>query len=68
MNEALTRIRAAAIASTTAPRFAIGVLNGHEVEARVAEGYRNAGRGKISIRWSVDGKTVAAANLAKVLA
>jgi hypothetical protein len=64
----IEQIKAAAIASTKAPRFAVGQINRHEVEALVAEGYRNGGIGKISIRWSVDGKRVAAANLQAAIA
>ena len=64
----LEYIKAAAIACETQPRFAACPVNGHTVTALVAEGYRNSGAGKVSIRWSVDGKRVAAADIAKALA
>lgn len=68
MNPTLETLAAAAVAATTCPRFAVGQINGHTVEALVAEGYRNSGRGRISIRWSVDGNRVARANLPQALA
>lgn len=68
LTQTLEQIKAAAIACKTAPRFAACPVNGHSVEALVAEGYRNSGAGKVSIRWSVDGKRVAAAEIEKALA
>lgn len=54
MINALNAIKEAAIASTAAPRFAVGVINGHEVKCKEAHGCRNSG--KDSLRWYVDGK------------
>lgn len=57
-----------AIAATTCPPFAIGNINGKQVEATVIKGFRNGGvRQKTKLQWKLNGKVVAAANLTKLL-
>lgn len=60
-----------ALACKTEPRCAAAQFNGKTVEAMVVEQYRRTtGRAlqKPSIRWSVNGKRVAAADLEKAIA
>jgi hypothetical protein len=60
-------LREAAMTCATQPRHATTMIGGKEIECRIAEGYRNSGAGKVSIRWYLDGKVIAAAKLEDIL-
>ena len=57
-----------AMSATTCPPFAVGEINGKQVEATVIHGFRNgAWRNKPRLQWKLNGKVVAASNLTKLL-
>jgi hypothetical protein len=61
----------AAVTCKTSPKCAAATVNGKTVEATVVEQYRRTtsrATQKPSIRWAVNGKRVAAADLEKAIA
>lgn len=71
MNAQLEALIDAAVASTSARNFAVAEINGKKVKAMVVQQFRVTTSRKVqkpSIRWSVNGKQVAAANLAAEIA
>lgn len=64
----LEQLKQAANDITEPYKWLVAEINGHIVKVRLIEGVRTSSSHKGWLRWKVDGKSVAKANLEKAIA